>query len=156
MGGTPPPSRPGMGYQPPSVEWGTSIWTWDGGYTIQSWRWGRPHPVLNWGGYPIQSLGVPHPVLDGGYPHADLGWGYPSPVQTWDGVPAPISKMRYPPSGAGMGYPPPSRPEVGYSLCQQDGVNPPLPPPHPPSGPWMGTPIQTWDRVHPALQVWTD
>ena len=69
-----------------------------GGYPIQSWWWGVPHP---------RSGGVPHPAMGGtqGTPQPDLGWVPPS--QTWDGVPPqPDLGWGNPQARPGMGYPP--------------------------------------------------
>ena len=86
-----------------------------GGYPIQSWWWGVPHPVMG------DTLGTPH--------HPDLArvwvpW-VPPTIQTWlGGYPG-----YPPPSRPGMGYPSPSRPEMGYP-CHPDlrwGTPPPRP-----------------------------
>ena len=99
---------------------------------------GGTHPVLDGGGYPIQSWmgGTPsslgqgatpgYPlilILDGGTPPHPADGGYP-PLQTWDGVtpPPPHLDLRRgtplppPPSGLETGYPPPSPPPPHLDL----------------------------------------
>ena len=86
--GTPPPSRPGMGY-PPTIQ------TWDGvPPTIQTWD-GVPPTIQTWDGVPstIQTWDRVPP------PPSRPGTGYP-PTQTWDGVPP------YPDLGRGTPPPP--------------------------------------------------
>ena len=85
------------------------------------------YAVLSNGGYPIQSWvgGVPHPVLAGGTPSSPGGWGYP--IQSWPGgYPIQSWPGRYPIQswpGGGV-HPHTIQTWIGVPPHQPDGVPP--------------------------------
>ena len=84
----------------------------DGGYPIQSWRWGST-PIQSWRGVPNSADGEGYP----GVPQSQV-WTGGTPFWSWMGYPHPISRIGCPPSGPEMGYP---------RIQTWDGV-PPAPP----------------------------
>ena len=109
-----------------------------GGYPIQSWLGGVPHPALAWGGG-----GLPHPILEGC--STIRFWMEGTPSSPWGGTPSSPG----PTSSPGWGYPIQS----WLQLPHQDWVSPTWGWVHP--GKDMGPVEVLWDRDGvPTERTW--